>query len=132
MSWTEAASPQPPDLARCIRNTNGHIADVAFGADGTLYYAFAGYKTAGDFHSSIYVGRSVDFGHTFQTTEIPGLEPPYPTDSLGTPALPTLTLDPTNPRRLYVAFQENYGCSPWPTVPSPPASSSATTRYEQR
>lgn len=109
LSWSEAASPLPKDVAGCVRNTNGHIADLAFAPDGSLYYAFAGYPKVGDFHSKIYVARSTDLGRTFQTTEVPGLDPPYPGDLFGTPALPTLRIDPKNPRRVYVAFQANYG-----------------------
>ncbi|MDQ3977997.1 MAG: glycoside hydrolase [Actinomycetota bacterium] len=109
LSWTEGASPLPKDVAACVRNTNGPIADLAFAPDGTLYYAFAGYPRADDFHSRIYVARSTDLGLTFLTTAVPGLEPPYPEDMFGTPALPTIAVDPTNSKRLYVAFQANYG-----------------------
>lgn len=107
-TWREATTPQPPDAANCVRNTNGHIASLVFGADGTLYYAVAGYKPS-DFHSQIYVGRSTDLGATFDTVAIPGLAPPYPADSFGTPALPSLAVDPTNANRIYVAWQANYG-----------------------
>lgn len=109
LSWTEGASPLPKDVAACVRNTNGPIASLAFTADGTLLYAFAGYPKANDFHSKIYVARSTDLGRTFTASAIPGLDPPYPDDSFGTPALPTLRIDPTNPNRVYVAFQANYG-----------------------
>ncbi|HEV3364074.1 MAG TPA: sialidase family protein [Acidimicrobiia bacterium] len=109
LSWTEGASPLPKDVAACVRNTNGPLASVTFTPDGTLLYAFAGYPRANDFHSKIYVTRSDDLGRTFQTTAIPGLDPPYPDDSFGTPALPTVKVDPTNPQRVYVAYQHNYG-----------------------
>ncbi len=65
LSWHEASSPLPKEVSGCVRNTNGHIADVAFGRDGTLYYAFAGYPNPTDFHSKIYVARSSDLGRTF-------------------------------------------------------------------
>ena len=109
LSWTEGASPLPKDVAACVRNTNGPLASVAFTPDGTLLYAFAGYPKADDFHSKIYVARSTDLGRSFQTTAIPGLDPPYPDDSFGTPALPTIKVDPSNPKRVYVAYQGNYG-----------------------
>ena len=109
LSWTEGASPLPKDVAACVRNTNGPLASVAFTPDGTLLYAFAGYPKANDFHSKIYVARSTDLGRSFQTTAVPGLDPPYPADSFGTPALPTIKVDPTNPKRVYVAYQANYG-----------------------
>ncbi len=109
LSWTEGASPLLKDVAACVRNTNGPLASVAFTPDGTLLYAFAGYPRANDFHSKIYVARSTDLGRSFQTTAIPGLDPPYPDDSFGTPALPTIKVDPSNPKRVYVAYQGNYG-----------------------
>lgn len=109
LGWTEGASPLPKDVAACVRNTNGPLASLAFTPDGTLYYAFAGYPKANDFHSKIYVARSTDLGRSFQTTAVPGLDPPYPDDSFGTPALPTVKVDPSNPKRVYVAYQANYG-----------------------
>ncbi|HEV2760684.1 MAG TPA: sialidase family protein [Acidimicrobiales bacterium] len=109
LSWTEGASPLPNDVAACVRNTNGPIADLAFTPDGTLLHAFAGYPKANDFRSRIYVARSTDLGRTFSATAVPGLDPPYPDDMFGTPALPTVAVDPTNPKRVYVAFQANYG-----------------------
>jgi hypothetical protein len=109
LSWTEGASPLPKDVAACVRNTNGPLASLAFAPDGTLYYAFAGYPKANDFHSKIYVARSSDLGRTFSTAAIPGLDPPYPDDSLGAPALPTVKVDPSNSQRVYVAYQANYG-----------------------
>lgn len=109
LSWTEGASPLPKDVAACVRNTNGPIASLAFSPDGTLYYAFAGYPKVNDFHSKIYVARSTDLGRTFTAAAVPGLDPPYADDMFGTPALPTVRVDPTNAKRVYVAFQANYG-----------------------
>jgi hypothetical protein len=109
LSWTEGASPLPKDVAACVRNTNGPLVDLAFAPDGTLFAAFAGYPKANDFHSKIYVARSTDLGRTFTATAVPGLDPPYPDDMFGTPALPTVALDPNNPNRVYVAYQANYG-----------------------
>src|SRR3954452_2191512 len=109
LSWTEGASPLPKDVAACVRNTNGPLVDLAFAPEGTLFAAFAGYPKANDFHSKIYVARSTDLGRPFTATAVPGLDPPYPDDMFGTPALPTVALDPNNPNRVYVAYQANYG-----------------------
>jgi hypothetical protein len=103
-----------------VRNTNGPLASLAFTPDGALLYAFAGYPKANDFHSKIFVARSTDLGRTFQTTAIPGLDPPYPDDSFGTPALPTINVDPSNPNRVYVAYQHNYGLFSLPGSVFPP------------
>jgi hypothetical protein len=126
LSWHEAASPLPKDVAGCVRNTNGHIADLAFAPDGTLFYAFAGYPNPTDFHSRIYVARSTDLGRTFEATSVPGLDPPYPPDIFGTPALPTVGLDPRDPRRVYVAFQANYGLFSLPDTAFPPGKFSSS------
>ncbi len=109
LSWTEGANPLPKEVAGCVRNTNGPLASLAFAPDGTLYYAFAGYPKANDFHSKIYLARSTDLGRSFQATAVPGLDPPYADDSFGTPALPTVKVDPSNPKRVFVAYQANYG-----------------------
>jgi hypothetical protein len=109
LSWTEGARLLPPDVAACVRNTNGPLVDLAFSSEGTLYAAFAGYPKANDFHSKIYVARSTDLGRSFDVVALPGLDPPYPAELFGTPALPTVRLDPANPKRLYVAYQANYG-----------------------
>jgi len=109
LSWNEGASLLPKDVAACVRNTNGPLVDLAFTPDGTLYAAFAGYPKANDFHSKIFVARSSDLGRTFSATAIPGLDPPYPDDLFGTPALPTVRVDPTDPNRVYVAYEANYG-----------------------
>jgi len=126
LSWTEGASPLPKDVAGCVRNTNGHIADLAFAPDGTLYYALAGYPKANDFHSRIYVARSTDLGRSFTPTAVPGLDPPYAPDIFGTPALPTLAIDPRHPDRVFVAFQANYGLFSLPDTAFPPGRFSAS------
>lgn len=109
LSWAPAASPLPEGVTRCIRNNNGPIVAPVFLDDGTLLYAFAGFPSADSLHSKIYVSRSTDLGQTFTTTEIPGLDPPYPDDMFGSPNLPTIGVDPEHPDRVYVAYQANYG-----------------------
>ncbi|MDQ4068892.1 MAG: glycoside hydrolase [Actinomycetota bacterium] len=108
LSWHEATSPQPPEWPICVRNTQGPIADLAFDSSGTIYYAFVGWKPD-DWHSRIFLARSADAGRSWETTELPGLAPPYgPADS-GSNALPSVVLDPTRPRRVYVTWSRNYG-----------------------
>ncbi len=101
LNWTEGATPLPKDVAACVRNTNGPIADLAFTPDGTPLYAFAGYPKANDFHSKICVARSTDLGRMFSATAVPSLDPPYHDDLFGTPALPTIAVGPTNAKRVY-------------------------------
>lgn len=108
LSWREATSPQPAEWPVCVRNTQGPIADVAFDARGRLYYAFVGWK-ANDWHSRIFLARSDDRGSTWQTTALPGLEPPYDAGDSGSNALPSVVLDPARPQRVYVTWSRNYG-----------------------
>ena len=107
-SWVERQSPQPPEAPRCVRNTEGPIADVAFGRDGTLYYAFPGW-TLDDWHSQIYLARSGDLGRTWQTVGLGGQQPDYARGYAGSNALPVVRVDPDRPNRVYVAWSTNYG-----------------------
>lgn len=108
LSWEQVASPQPESAPRCVRNTEGPIADITFGSDGTLYYAFPGWPLD-DWHSQIFVGRSSDLGRTFQTVGLGGETPAFERGYAGSNALPAVRVDPENPKRVYVAWSSNYG-----------------------
>lgn len=107
-SWEEVGSPQPKSDPRCVRNTEGPIADLTFGSDGTLYYAFPGWKID-DWHSQIFVSRSSDLGRTFKTVGLGGEKPVFEKGYAGSNALPVVRVDPSNPKRVYVAWSANYG-----------------------
>lgn len=108
LSWRTAASPQPSDWPICVRNTQGGIADLAFTAQGELLMAFPGWKPD-DWHSRIFLSRSTDLGRSWETTLIPGLEPPYAAADSGSNALPSVVVDPSRPSRIYVTWSQNYG-----------------------
>jgi hypothetical protein len=108
LSWRTTTSPQPADWPVCVRNTQGPIADLAFGPQGELFMAFVGWKPD-DWHSRIFLARSSDLGRTWQTTMLAGLEPPYAATDAGSYALPSVVIDPTRSRRVYVTFSQNYG-----------------------
>ncbi len=129
-SWVEQTSPQPREAPRCVRNTEGPIADLTFGPDGTLYYAFPGW-TLDDWHSQIYVARSTDLGRTWQTTGLGGNVPDYPRGYAGSNALPVVRVDPDDPRRVYAAWSTNYGM--WNLEEQVPGGAEATrTTYKRR
>jgi hypothetical protein len=107
-SWTELPGPKVSDWPNCVRNTQGPIASLAFDREGTLYYAFVGWKPT-DWHSRIFLARSEDLGRTFQVTTLPGLEAHEDRGDIGSNALPAVLLDPTRPGRVYVSWSGNYG-----------------------
>lgn len=43
-SWAQGTSPQPAAAPGCVRNTEGPISDLVFSPDGTLFYAFPGWR----------------------------------------------------------------------------------------
>lgn len=129
-SWSARTSPQPQEEPRCVRNTEGPIADLAFGPDGTLYYVFPGWKLDG-WHSQIYVGRSTDLGRTWQTVGLGGEEPDFDRGYAGSNALPVVRVDPDRPGRVYVAWSTNYGL--WNLEDQLPGGAEASrTTYKRR
>ena len=118
LTWTELPGPDVPEWPNCVRNTQGPIADLAFSPDGTLYYAFVGWKPT-DWHSRIFLARSDDLGRTFEVTMLPGLEPQEDRGDIGSNALPAIELDPTRAGRVYVSWSRNYGL--WNLEPLLPA-----------
>lgn len=108
LSWSEAAAPAVDGAPRCVWSNNGRIVDIEFAPDGTLYYAFSA-GAIGDYTRKIFVAKSSDLGRTYQIVEIPGQEPDLDAGDSGINAVPSLVLDPENPRRMYVAWWNNYG-----------------------
>ena len=129
-SWREGISPQPSAAPRCVRNTEGPIADLTFGPDGTLYYAFPGWKLD-DWHSQIYLGRSTDLGRTWDTVGLGGQDPEFARGYAGSNALPVVRVDPDRPSRVYVAWSTNYGL--WNLEDQVPGGAEASrTTYKRR
>jgi hypothetical protein len=107
-SWAQGTSPQPAAAPRCVRNTEGPISDLVFSPEGTLYYAFPGWRLD-DWHSQIYLARSTDLGRTWETVGLGGEQPDFPRGYAGSNALPSVRVDPERPNRVYVAWSTNYG-----------------------
>ncbi|CAN5720020.1 hypothetical protein BH24ACT2_BH24ACT2_13810 [soil metagenome] len=130
LTWQEGANPQPENAPRCVRNTEGPIADLTFGPDGTLFYAFPGWPMD-DWHSQIFLSRSTDLGRSFETVGLGGEQPDYANGYAGSNALPVVRVDPQRPERVYVAWSSNYGL--WNLEDQVPGGAEATrTTFKRR
>lgn len=109
-SWITTPIELSSKYPKCVYSNLGPIVDVAFGADGTLYYAYSGFDPA-TYQSRIYLLRSADLGLTFSTTELPWVGPALQANppQFGADALPQIAIDPNRPERVYVGWMTNNG-----------------------
>lgn len=109
LSWDAVP---PPDAAgesrRCAFQNFGPIVDVAFGPDGTLYYAFNSYDPV-DHQSRVHLARSTNLGATWDTTVVPGIERDVDNGEMGIDAIPSIAVDPNDPERVHVGWGSNWG-----------------------
>jgi hypothetical protein len=107
LTWTERTSPQPAEYQQCVYSQMGPTVAVTFASDGTLYYAFAARRFP-DWAMKVFVSRSADRGATWQTVQLTtGSGDPSRRD-VGSYALPSVAVDPSDAERVYVAWQSNY------------------------
>ena len=107
-SWTTRSIPQPADWPNCTYANFGPVVAIAFGRDGTLYYAFSG-QNPKTYQSRMFLARTSDLGATWQTAALPWVEPNLDKGQFGADALPTIALDPANPGRVAVGWMTNNG-----------------------
>src|SRR5215212_4271766 len=75
LSWSAASAPKVPvEWPNCAFIPFGLVVDVAFGPDGTLYYAFSGFNPTTK-QSRVFLARSSDLGGTWDTTILPWIAP---------------------------------------------------------
>lgn len=108
LSWTATPIPQDPQWPSCVYANFGPIADVAFGADGTLYYAFSG-QDPKTYQSRMFLARSADLGRSFEVAQVPWVEPDLADGQFGADALPSVVVHPSDPKRVYVSWMSNNG-----------------------
>lgn len=109
LTWTEAAQPEVPSgWSGCLFAVTGVIADLAFGPDGTLYYAFDRVDPR-TYRQRLFLARSTDLGRTWATASLPWTEPDPEEGDLGADALPSVVVDPGDPDRVYLAWWSNNG-----------------------
>lgn len=108
LSWVSRPVPLPPEWASCVYANFGPIVDVAFAPDGALLYAFSGHNPT-TYQSRMHLARSADLGRTWQVTALPRVGPDLEKGQFGADALPSLAIDPSNPRRVAVGWMTNNG-----------------------
>ena len=109
LTWSRTAAPETPDgWEGCMFATTGTIADVAFGGDGTLYYAITGFNPR-NYQQRTFLARSDDLGQSWETVELPWVEPDPATGQSGADGLPSVVVDPDDPDRVYVGWWSNNG-----------------------
>jgi hypothetical protein len=110
LGWQDASRPAVPSgWPGCQFAATGVAADVAFGPDGALFYAFSGFNPA-TYESRIFLARSDDLGQTWDpTVSLPRIERNVARNELGMDALPSLAVDPGDPNRVYLAWWSNNG-----------------------
>ncbi|HWB73262.1 MAG TPA: hypothetical protein VG452_13700 [Egibacteraceae bacterium] len=108
LSWSATPIPQAPEWPGCVYANFGPVVDVAFGPDGTLYYAYSGFDPA-TYHQRMFLARSGDLGATFDTTMLPWVEPDLEGGQFGADALPSVVVDPDRPERVFVGWMSNNG-----------------------
>lgn len=108
LSWAPAAQPAiPAEWPNCAFIPFGPVADVAFGPDGTLYYALSGFNPTTK-QSRIFLARSDDLGGTWDTTTLPWIAPNLAKGEAGVDGVPSIAVDPRNPRRVSVGWGSNW------------------------
>ncbi len=108
LSWAATPSPAiPAEWPNCAFIPFGPVVDVAFGPDGTLYYAFSGFNPTTK-QSRVFLARSGDLGGTWDTTILPWIAPNLDKGEAGVDSVPSIAVDPTNPKRVSVGWGSNW------------------------
>ncbi len=108
LSWTATAAPQiPAEWPNCAFIPFGPVVDVAFGPDGTLYYALSGFNPTTK-RSRVFLARSDNLGSTWDTTTLPWIAPDLSRGEAGVDAVPSIAVDPNDADRVYVGWGSNW------------------------
>jgi hypothetical protein len=108
LSWRAAAAPAvPAEWPNCAFIPFGPVVDVAFGPDGTLFYAFSGFSPTTK-QSRVFLARSGDLGSTWDTAPVPWIAPNLDRGEAGVDSVPSIAVDPNNPKRVSVGWGSNW------------------------
>ena len=109
LSWSPATQPSTPaDWQGCGFAVTGPMADLAFDADGTLYYVWSAVQQT-TYQQRIYLAKSTDLGLTWDVSALPRIGPDPAKRVYGADTMPSLVVDRDNPNRIYVAWWSNNG-----------------------
>ncbi len=109
LTWRTATQPEiPAPWTGCEFSVTGEIGSLAFGGDGTLYYALTGFNPK-NYQQQVFLGRSTDLGGSWQTTQLPRIAPDPAKSEFGADALPSVLVDRQHPSKVYVAWWSNNG-----------------------
>jgi hypothetical protein len=96
------------DWQGCGFAVTGPMADLAFDADGTLFYAWSAVQQT-TYQQRIYLATSTDLGLTWDVSPLPRIGPDPARRIYGADTMPSLVVDRDNPNRVYVAWWSNNG-----------------------
>ena len=108
LSWSATATPKiPAEWPNCAFVPFGPVVDVAFGPDGTLYYAFSGFNPTTK-QSRVFLARSSDLGGTWDTSMLPWIAPDLSKGEAGVDSVPSIAVDPHNAQHVWVGWGSNW------------------------
>ena len=97
-------------------NAGAAQASIAFGRNGTLYYALGGYgpgEGAANGHSSVLLARSNDLGNTWSTIVVDNNRGKSGADAAADSGVTGLTVDTSGPQDVvYVGFMQSFPNAP--------------------
>jgi hypothetical protein len=106
-SWFPGGSPMVEPFTDCtLYGEFGPYASMAYSSDGTLFMSFVGSEIApllrDDVPRHVFLARSTDGGRSFFTTRV--FEAPAGNKDRALNKAPTLALDPSDSKRVYVGW----------------------------
>jgi hypothetical protein len=109
LTWSPATQPSTPsDWQGCGFAVTGPMADLAFDAEGTLYYTWSAVQQP-TYQQRIYLAKSTDLGLTWDVSALPRIGPDPARRLYGADAMPSLVVDRDAPNRVHVAWWSNNG-----------------------
>jgi hypothetical protein len=108
-TWFQGGDPMVKPVTDCgFYAEYGPLATMAFGRDGTLYVAFVASEFLNRVRNltprHVFLARSTDSGRHFTTTRV--FDAPDGNQDRGLDKGPTLAVDPTNPKVVYVGWRQ--------------------------
>lgn len=108
LSWRTASRPELPDRwTHCPYTVIGHVVDVTFGPEGTLYFAFSGFDAETN-EGQVFLAQSDDLGASWDLAGAPRIERDLDEGEVGLDSVPSVAVDPNDPSKVYLAWSSNW------------------------